>query len=442
MDEALTRTGEAHDGEPRAPSSSTPGPAPSGESGTDEKRTRARSRSRGSGGAGLVAGLALLPGAVGLAIAFFFFAEWPGSEGVGAVLFGGVVGTALWILLSLTALRSFGDVATADGAVYEELLTRLTALRARIPARSGAGADDYKEAREHLKRLEAALHPPSARAADGSPLRWLGGYGYINLWRHIHRAEEALLTLEPSPASLYIAAVADEGRLLGAAVDSRDVLLRALRDLLGEPEQRQSEMQAILARVDTKHGRALVSEVRFVLNSYRDELWQRLVRLRNQMFETLVYTGLVFDGLLALAIGVLDASYANAIAVALTYYLVGATVGLFAELYGASRRQRGAVHDYGLAIVRLLTIPVLSGIAAIGGVVLTRLGGTAGTGDTVAVTDIFSLQDYPFGVVVAAIFGLTPGLFLGRLRAQTDEYKKALVESGPATVRADGDSGA
>lgn len=399
-------------------------------------------RSRGNGGAGLVAGLALLPGVVGLAIAFFFFADWPSSDGIGPVLFGGLAGSALWILISLTALRSFGDVATADGGVYEELLTRLTSLRARVPrAPAGGGPDPHAEAREHVKHLEAALHPSSARL-DGSPLRWLGGYGYINLWRHVHRAEEALLKLEPDGESLYVAAVADEGRLLQTAVDSRDVLLRALRDLLGEPEKRHEQMDVILARLDSKHGRSLVSEIRFVLNSYRDELWQRLVRARNQMFETLVYTALVFDGLLALAIGVLPHSYENAIAVALSYYLIGAIVGLFAELYGASRRQRGAVHDYGLAVVRLLTIPVLSGIAAIGGVVLTRLGGTAGTRDTLAVTEIFSLQSYPFGLVLAAIFGLTPGLLLGRLREQTDEFKKALVQSGPATQRTEGERGA
>jgi formate-dependent nitrite reductase membrane component NrfD len=115
----------------------------------------------------------------------------------------------------------------------------------------------------------------------------------------------------------------------------------------------------------------------------------------------------------------------------MTYYLVGALVGLFAELYGASRGHLRAVHDYGLALVRLLTIPVLSGIAAVLGVVLTRLAGAAST--DVPLTDIFSLEDYPLGIVVAAIFGLTPGLLLERLRTETNEYKEELLKSAAGT---------
>jgi formate-dependent nitrite reductase membrane component NrfD len=83
----------------------------------------------------------------------------------------------------------------------------------------------------------------------------------------------------------------------------------------------------------------------------------------------------------------------------------------------------------------VLTIPVLSGIAAVGGVVITRLGGTA-TDMNVTLDQIFSLKDYPFGVIVAAIFGLTPGLLLERLRAETDAYKKQIVQSGPGAPSA------
>ena len=109
------------------------------------------------------------------------------------------------------------------------------------------------------------------------------------------------------------------------------------------------------------------------------------------------------------------------------------------ELWGASRGQRGAVHDYGLALVRLLTIPVLSGIAAVLGVLFTRLGAGVGTTESpVTLDQIFSLQNYPLGIVVAAIFGLTPGLLLERLRAQTNEYKDELMKSAAGTPGASG----
>ena len=50
--------------------------------------------------------------------------------------------------------------------------------------------------------------------------------------------------------------------------------------------------------------------------------------------------------------------------------------------------------------------------------------------------EVFSLADYPFGIVIAAIFGLTPGLLLARLRQQTDEYKEELARTGTGGEKA------
>lgn len=52
--------------------------------------------------------------------------------------------------------------------------------------------------------------------------------------------------------------------------------------------------------------------------------------------------------------------------------------------------------------------------------------------------EVFSFGQYAFGLVVAAIFGLTPGLLLGRLRAETESYKKGLVQSAPGTPTVEG----
>ena len=117
-------------------------------------------------------------------------------------------------------------------------------------------------------------------------------------------------------------------------------------------------------------------------------------------------------------------------AAGMAFYLVGSVVGLFSEVYTRSRRLRGVSDDSGIEFVRLLTIPQLSGIAGVLGVVLTRLGGTATSSGTPTLADIFSLAAYPFGIVIAAIFGLTPGLLLARLRQQTDEYKEELARTG------------
>ncbi len=410
-----------------------------------------------AGGPALVAGLVILTSGIAVSMAVFYFADWPTENAFDQVLGSVVLAVAIWLVVSLLFLRGFAEVGTADAAAYDELVVRLASLRSRLhalesdpknapsspPSPSPPGAGDraiertrigaLDEARELTQQLETELYPKAAGTSTGSPLRWLGGSGYISLWRLLHRAEEAILQAAPKEA-LYASAVDDDGRLEKTPVDGAGSLLDELRRILGEPKKRR-DMADILGDVDKPEGRTLLREIRFVLNCYRDDLFQRLVRVRNHMFATLVYATIVIDGVLGLAILVLDEDdFEDAIAVALTYYLVGALVGLFAELYGASRGQRGAVHDYGLALVRLQTIPVLSGIAAVGGVVLTRLGGTATTtGDNVTLDQIFSLQDYSFGLVVAAIFGLTPGLLLGRLRAETESYKKDIVQSAPGT---------
>jgi hypothetical protein len=159
---------------------------------------------------------------------------------------------------------------------------------------------------------------------------------------------------------------------------------------------------------------------------------------------------------------------------------VGAIVGLFNRL-GADSEAESAVDDYGLARARLVHTPLFCGLAAVGGVVITALlpvvlnvaavtpraatasptavsaparqatGNptlTTGAAATAAATAdsgqeapslvaIFDLQRHPFGLVIAAIFGLTPRLLIRRLQEQTDRYKADLRSTkAPATAPA------
>jgi hypothetical protein len=407
---------------------------------------------RRSAGVGLIAGSALLPGILAVLIAFFYLGEWPTENPFDQVFYAVIVGVVAWLVLSVVFLGGLADVRNGDSAAYDELVMRAETVEARIHALTrsrenpgglpraelpegdepGAAHEPtrqtaLKEAREILRYVRDALDGTS----PGSALRWAAASGYTSVWRELHRAEEAVLAAELRE-SLYAEAVDDEARLMRSRVDEKEKLLGELRRILGD-EKRPRPRAAVAMDLDTPEGRALMRKIRFVLNSYRDDLFQRFVRIRNGMFATLVYVGLVFDGLLALTVVAVPERHDDAIAVGLAYFLVGALVGLFAELYGASKGQRGAVHDYGLALVRLLTIPVLSGIAAVLGVVLTRAGSSSN--GSVTLDQIFSLQNYPLGIVVAAVFGLTPGLLLERLRTQTNEYKEELMKSAAGTPR-------
>jgi hypothetical protein len=183
--------------------------------------------------------------------------------------------------------------------------------------------------------------------------------------------------------------------------------------------------------------------VRQAINEYRDTRRGGLVRARNQLMATVVVTGITVYLLLALAL-VLRAPV-EAIVGSAVFFLVGASVGLFNRLSGQSASDN-AVDDFGLSVARLTLTPVFSGLAAIGGVLLTAmlfstiLTPLTGQQDSSSLSvasqslsqsldAIFNVVRFPFNIVVAAVFGLTPGLFLAGLQQQSDRLKADLKSS-------------
>ena len=224
---------------------------------------------------------------------------------------------------------------------------------------------------------------------------------------------------------------------------------------------------------DSAQARAVLRDVRGAINEFRDGRWNGLIVARNRLIATMIFTGLTAYALLAIAI-IREASQA-AIAAAATFYLVGATVGLLNQLRGVSQSDT-AVEDYGLSTARLITMPLFCGLAAIGGVVLTAMPQMANPSAsltspltitkpstlatftsarkvpaknkpslTAATTpppssmrpldDIFDLRRNFIGLLVAAVFGLTPGLLFERLQQQSDKYKTDLKSSEATQVK-------
>jgi hypothetical protein len=186
------------------------------------------------------------------------------------------------------------------------------------------------------------------------------------------------------------------------------------------------------------------------------------------------------------SLAVLMATPYSAVLAGTVFFMAGALVGLFKRLRDDSASDSSAEEDYGFSRARLVHTPLFSGLAAIGGVILfamipwlinlelitpasstppsvivstTPIGATITPASaannsavaTVAPTelpttppeseepstvvvqrslpqlqDIFSLRRNPFGIVVAAAFGLVPALLIGALQRQIDEYKKDL----------------
>jgi len=104
--------------------------------------------------------------------------------------------------------------------------------------------------------------------------------------------------------------------------------------------------------------------------------------------------------------------------------------------------------------VRLLYSPVLSGLAAVGGVVVVAMLHASLSGPIVTYSEaavpgevvvaaleapqlklIFDLEANRFGVVLAAVFGLTPSLLVSRVQGLADRFQADLQST---TVQAGG----
>jgi len=125
-------------------------------------------------------------------------------------------------------------------------------------------------------------------------------------------------------------------------------------------QARAREEQEARAREDLIH-------VRRVVNEYRDDQWDQLVRARNRLMATVILTGLFTFGLLAFV--VLDGVDDSALFAATVLYFVGALIGLVNRTRIDSESEE-AIEDYGLSCARLINTPQFSGLAALGGVLL------------------------------------------------------------------------
>ncbi|MBV9257515.1 MAG: hypothetical protein JO215_05805, partial [Ktedonobacteraceae bacterium] len=127
------------------------------------------------------------------------------------------------------------------------------------------------------------------------------------------------------------------------------------------------------------------------------------------------------------------------IAAAAAFYLVGAVTGLFGRFYREAMADT-AVDDFGFSTARLVATPLLSGLAGIGGVMLTvmltALGDTLGNTGNITMNNIFHMDPRLF--FVAAIFGLTPNLLIKGLQEEASKYATDIQSSKAAELNTTG----
>jgi hypothetical protein len=284
---------------------------------------------------------------------------------------------------------------------------------------------------------------------------WLTGTGYIRLWERLHRAEEALL-IEAPLGRVLAEANADVHRVTGSTMENSDALLVDARAAIAvltavagmavnPPPPPPPPAPPQYSAADEEFARETLRQFRRAINEFRDDARMGLVRARNHLLRTVFVTTMVSYVLLALAI--LAGAPTRAIFAAGCFFLIGALVGLFNRLY-LDAATNSAVEDYGLTAARVLHTPIISGLAAVGAVLIipmlsvvlspentTNGGPNEAARDARAAVDIpplldlFNIDRRPFGLVLAAIFGLSPAALISRLQQESEQYKTGLKSS-------------
>ncbi len=399
---------------------------------TEPSNARARPRGLLSGyTVGLAASLLLLPGLCTVSVVGWKLAagdSWSAGE---VLVYGTLIGLGAWILIGFP-LRRHAFPATANPGVYQELAARHLELQ-RIADSLGPPRDD--EAWATLQaNLDVAARAISGRSGDG--LAWASASGYMTLFTVVHKAEQALVELVPEPDVVRYG-LEERSSLVGSKIaETTEVVARldhALAMLGGDeylPERDRRRPKADPTDEDKDIARAVVRGIRTMIDDFRDSRRSGLVRARNALYTAVVFTGIVaYSGV---GVALLAGAENTQVIAGATFYLVGSTVGLFRQLRQAAVADTITEEDFGLGIVRLIQIPLLSGLAAVGGVVLTAyLTALNDAADVPPLTEVFDISDNPLGLLAAAVFGFTPALLATSLQSRAEKWKQELKSSGP-----------
>jgi hypothetical protein len=391
----------------------------------------------------------------------------------------------IWILLILP-LRRIAEIPTAQPETYRELVSRYSQILARVnsmlPTDRADESDDapvptgkpsLDEARQQLEVVRRLLDlprhgPPGARTKEGvvGGIEWATSTGYISAWEALNRADEALI--EASSAVEAIGeGLHDMLRLSGSQISNAAHLQDALRSAVRKfdpevdrlyfyPQRRRrdespeatgpteaardtpSDVTAPPSHRDEVVMKEVIREVRHAVNVYRTSHASALIRAKARLLKAILVTGIAADVLLALA--VLMQVPRSALATAAVFFLVGGVVGLFNRLRLEGDGGPAMTSDYGLFDARLLGTLLISGLAGVGGVFLVsaaplaNVANGSGADAVMPLSQVFSLDENRVGLLVAALFGLTPELIVGQLRKQTDALKKELSSTEAAAT--------
>ena len=371
---------------------------------------------------------------------------------------GSLIILVCWLLIGFLYKR-FTAVDRANAASYEQLLNRLqqaaawyeTLTQKHSPKNNSLYAIGMQEISTSLCTICKSLQTQGPS--------WISATGYTSAWKLMHRIDEAFIEIEPVEAVIHNA-LHDEMSLQDSTLMNREELLNKLRRAVNKlaPEAavylnqqpreatQASQAQQLPQDDQTKHNhlqatraamqngdnpnendyefsnaidsatqaRTIIYEVRTTLHHFRDDRWDKLIRVRNQLMKMTLVTGLLLYAFVEFAIMMNVGT--ETLKAATILFFVGGLVGLFSRLYDQSKTDT-SIEDFRLATARLIAAPLYSGLSAIGGVLVVQR--------------MFELN--VSSLLIAAAFGLTPSLFTTAIQKEADQYKTDLKSTTAPT---------
>ncbi len=338
-----------------------------------------------------------------------------------AVLLG--LGFALVVgALATVATAGRSTPQTANSRAFAQVMERVRALRVHMDCVQEMVTHDaadpclgLNEAMAQVLAVEErlCLSGPNVPARSIDPT-WSSAAAYQDLWTGIHRAEEALVCY--ATRDELVAGVANDQLRVSLSPLSK-TLAKELEEVAADLNGGTAELISVAVRLRT---------IRRAINEYRDGRWDGLITARNHLVRSALMTAWTAFGVLILAVAL--GAPRDSIAAGAVFFLVGALVGLLAQVRSDARRN-DVVEDYGLASARLYQTVLASGLAGVAGVLLMPIAvdvsGGASSVASAGLSSVFNAQD-PGQLLLAGVFGLSPQLLFDRLGVSADQYKAQL----------------
>jgi hypothetical protein len=365
------------------------------------------------------------------------FFNWLLPGNIVIIILGLIITLVLWLLLAIPCQH----FATAEGgrpSDYAKLQRKYKVLKKQLEVVNDVANTATPTAHDKatIADIESNLDNYN-NMLNRNGLPWVLYTGYVSMWDQINKVDEAMVGLLPRETVIESANY-DELRLKDSDDPEIQYLFKLLHEANGtlssdskdpkqssDPPSPSATNNVQVFQQSKQKARADIRTVKSALNNYTNERWDGQVRARNQFMGTAFLTTLFTYMLVIIAI------LANVLPIntihAMVFYFLGAIVGLFGRLF-EERNADKVIDDYGLSMTRIIVTPLISGLAALVGILIL-------TSAQATIYD-FNLPN----LVFAAVLGYAPNILISTLQNKSEEIKGEIKSASPSDQKSGKDS--